>query len=214
MSKCPKCGMKHKKMTRFCSECGTAFEQAVQQSKAKKRNVLLGIAASVIVIIALLMNVTNDNEAAPISEPMKNAPIVPEINVAEAERTEKTAVAEDIAALKEQERVEAKADYIESIEYVIHMHDAAYSAENLKSALAESYAAWDTELNRIYGMLEAALSVDDMEIIRVEQRAWIQERDASTMPEEVGYLTQIELLNNITKARTLYFIELYFDELY
>ena len=74
--------------------------------------------------------------------------------------------------------------------------------------------AWDTELNRIYGMLEAALAVDEMEIIRVEQRAWIQERDASTMPEEVGYLTQIELLNDITKARTLYFIELYFDELY
>lgn len=113
---------------------------------------------------------------------------------------------------------ETKSTYLASIEYAENLWADAYAGEGefhqveLKQALWVTYEVWDDELNRIYGLLKEKLSSEQMEKLRNEQRSWIKERDNQTEnPDEIGYLTRVELLNDLTRERTLYLIDLYFD---
>lgn len=111
---------------------------------------------------------------------------------------------------------DAKTTYLASIQYAEDLLNDAYSSQansgDLKLNLWDAYEAWDVELNRIYGLLKEKLPPQEMEALRNEQRAWIKERDAQTDPEVIGYLTQVEVLNDLVKERTLYLIDMYFDE--
>lgn len=110
-----------------------------------------------------------------------------------------------------------KAMYIASLQYAEDLEERGFTigGENNAETSAmqwESIEAWDDELNRIYGLLKEKLSPEDMEALRVEQRAWIKERDAvSGDPETIGYVPHRELLNYETKERTYYLVDLYFD---
>lgn len=108
-----------------------------------------------------------------------------------------------------------KSAYIASLQYAEILRMSAYSdaatSGDMKQMLWDSYDAWDYELNKIYGQLKEKLSSAEMEALRVEQRAWIKERDQNTDPDDIGYLTQVEVLNDYAKERTLYLVDLYFD---
>lgn len=112
--------------------------------------------------------------------------------------------------------VESKSAYMASIQYAENLVNNAYSASgtsgDFKRNLWDAYEAWDDELNRIYGLLKEKLPPQKMEVLKKEQRAWIKARDKQTDPTVVGYLTQIEILNDLAKERTLYLIDMYFDE--
>lgn len=215
MSTCPKCGTQHSKMTTFCLACSAAFEKAVQQQTTKeasrqKRNVVIGIVAG-IVLIVFFMSTTNEKENTVVQE---KAIVAEYAQVQQAEQHAKKVVAADVAELKEQAHIKAKERHLQSIAYVQKMHQESYMAANIRAALRDSYVAWDNELNRIYRMFIEDLPSEEMEKIRVEQRAWVQQRDEQTNPKKVGELTQLEMLNDLTKARTLYFIDVYFNSVY
>lgn len=110
----------------------------------------------------------------------------------------------------------AKQDYLASLTDINSLWEAAYSSEtsgDMKRMLWDTYDLWDAELNKIYGLLEEKLPSEEMDALRQEQRAWIKERDEITgNPDEIGYLTRIEVLNSLASERTLYLIDLYFDE--
>jgi uncharacterized protein YecT (DUF1311 family) len=49
--------------------------------------------------------------------------------------------------------------------------------QGINYCLGQDYAAWDTELNRVYQLVIAQLGPADEETLRVGQRAWITYRD-------------------------------------
>jgi len=49
--------------------------------------------------------------------------------------------------------------------------------QGINFCLAEEYAEWDAELNRVYRVVIAQLGPADEETLRVGQRAWITYRD-------------------------------------
>jgi len=51
--------------------------------------------------------------------------------------------------------------------------------QGINFCLAEEYAEWDAELNRVYRVVIAQLGPADEETLRVGQRAWITYRDNS-----------------------------------
>lgn len=60
--------------------------------------------------------------------------------------------------------------------------DLRNKAENgtqaeMNIAQDEIYKKWDGSLNEVYRVLETNLSNEDMELLRVDQRKWIEERD-------------------------------------
>lgn len=115
------------------------------------------------------------------------------------------------------DNLKAKQDYLATLTDIHLLWEAAYSeagtSGEMKEMLWDTYDLWDAELNKIYGLLEEKLPPEEMVALRQEQRAWIKERDEQTgNPVEIGYLTQIEILNDLAKERTLYLIDLYFDE--
>lgn len=118
-----------------------------------------------------------------------------------------------------------EAKYVAEMEKQIYLDTVLYADDALQSvraaeydntsdyeeALSAPYELWDNELNRIYGLLKEKLSTQEMDALRVEQRAWIKTRDKDSNPDLVGTLEEKEILNEYTKDRTLYLIDLYFD---
>ncbi len=47
----------------------------------------------------------------------------------------------------------------------------------MNKAQDEIYQIWDKAMNEVYSELESQLSKEEMDVLRVEQRKWIEERD-------------------------------------
>ncbi|MCG7377377.1 DUF1311 domain-containing protein [Paenibacillus sp. ACRSA] len=103
--------------------------------------------------------------------------------------------------------------YLESIQYAEELIDIAPEASSYSIGLREADEAWDNELNRIYGLLRKKLSSEEMEVLKKDELAWIKARDKEVGdPEEVGVWTALEVRIRLTKERTLYLIDMYFDD--
>lgn len=131
---------------------------------------------------------------------------------------ESTSVSSKIAsaetANQASNNTKAKQDYLASLTYIDLLMESAYSVSSNEAIqnLWDTYDLWDDELNKIYGLLKEKLPPKEMDALRQEQRAWIKDRDEQTdNPDEIGYLTQVEVANYLAKERTLYLIDLYFD---
>lgn len=105
-----------------------------------------------------------------------------------------------------------KAEYLASVQYAIDLYGAASEHDNYKLGVYEAYDAMDYELNRIYGLLKEKLSAEDMENLRIEQRAWIKERDKDLdeKAQEIGVWGKAEFLFEFTMDRTFELIDMYF----
>ena len=75
--------------------------------------------------------------------------------------------------------------------YIQKLNDVEFSVKDLEEivengnqsemnqAQDEIYKKWDAALNEVYGVLEEELSIEEMDTLRVEQRKWMEERDAA-----------------------------------
>ncbi|MER2128165.1 lysozyme inhibitor LprI family protein [Solibacillus sp.] len=75
---------------------------------------------------------------------------------------------------------------------------------------------WDELLNEIYGDLKEILSEDEMDVLRTEQRDWINERDSQALAASLEYeggtmepLVYIAVLANVTEQRCYELVENY-----
>ncbi|MBB4825056.1 uncharacterized protein YecT (DUF1311 family) [Sporosarcina luteola] len=57
----------------------------------------------------------------------------------------------------------------------------------LENQETERYEKWDVELNRIYGLLKEQLSSEQMDQLREEQRAWMEQRDEKAKKSSLAY---------------------------
>jgi|GEM_PF-702295 len=116
-----------------------------------------------------------------------------------------------------------KLAYLESIHYAYDLEKMIAETETqqeMNQRSGEALAAWDYELNRIYGLLEEILSSDQMEGLSIEEYHWIIDRDAKVQEagqEYAGGTLEAYTRNitglNLTKERTLELIDLYFGEI-
>lgn len=86
----------------------------------------------------------------------------------------------------------------------------------LKKVEGDRYDIWDGLLNEIYGVLEGQLSSEEMEVLRVEQREWVEYRDntakEASLVYENGTMEQLEYVtvqNNLTEERCFQLVEEY-----
>ena len=86
----------------------------------------------------------------------------------------------------------------------------------LKKVEGDRYDIWDGLLNEIYGVLEEQLSAEEMEQLRIKQREWIANRDATakeaSLKYEGGTMEQLEyvaVVNNLTVERCFELVEGY-----
>ncbi|MCL1701187.1 lysozyme inhibitor LprI family protein [Lysinibacillus sp. Bpr_S20] len=105
--------------------------------------------------------------------------------------------------------ISRSSSYSKSILYAFDLMNNASDTISMR----EADEAWDYELNRIYGLLRKKLSPENMDALKKEELAWIKSRDREVGdPEEVGVMTALEIRTSLTKERTLYLIDMYFDE--
>lgn len=157
--------------------------------------------------------------------------------VIETEETETSLRTETVSKIEETEQVQsetneavsdeksgnAKQVYLESIQYAHDLEKIIAETEKqqeMNQRSGEALAAWDYELNRIYGLLKDILSSEQMEGLTIEELAWITERDFKV--EEAGqevaggsleaYARNMTALI-LTKERTLELINIYFGEI-
>ena len=81
---------------------------------------------------------------------------------------------------------------------------------------SETYKRWDNALNEIYGVLKTRLSVNEMEILKAEQRGWIKYRDETAKKESLEFeggtmepLQYTSTLSRLTKERCYELVEKY-----
>ena len=84
----------------------------------------------------------------------------------------------------------------------------AVTQMDMNIAAAQMQQLWDDTLNRVWGLLEANISEEDMEILRQEEREWIAEKDAKVQSagQECGGgsiqpLEEATVAADLTKAR-------------
>lgn len=109
---------------------------------------------------------------------------------------------------------ESKVRYLESLQYAYDLWSNAADDEiSFNHGLSEAYGAWDNELNKIYGLLKEKLSVEEMASLKKDELAWIKFRDKQAGdPDVMGRWTTKEIRIDLTIERTLYLIDMYFDE--
>jgi uncharacterized protein YecT (DUF1311 family) len=94
------------------------------------------------------------------------------------EETSTTTLAEDGTVNKKeiyiQKLKDVEADLAELEEIVENGNQS-----EMNQAQDEIYKKWDAALNEVYGVLEEELSKEEMDTLRVEQRKWMEERDAA-----------------------------------
>jgi|SRR5688500_11075173 len=67
---------------------------------------------------------------------------------------------------------------VDSIDLALQQcREVNITTHGLIACMDEAAAAWDKELNKIYQQLMKTLSVEQQELLRVSQRAWIEYRD-------------------------------------
>lgn len=115
-----------------------------------------------------------------------------------------------------------KQNYLNSLAYLMEFKYYAGDDKEKNSVILECYTAWDKELNKIYQLLSKKLSETEMEQLRIEQRKWITRRDELAQyyyedwnndeyfRKDAQFIYHCTLLD-ITKRRTYYLIDLYFD---
>lgn len=93
--------------------------------------------------------------------------------------------------------------------------DTTYAMKAIEGKL---FNIWDGLLNEIYGILEDQLSAEDMEALRIEERAWIKYRDSTAKEASLKYkggtqeqLEYVTVLNNITADRCFELVENYME---
>lgn len=109
-----------------------------------------------------------------------------------------------------------KQNYFDSLAYLIELEE--------RNRPDIYYDAWDNELNKIYQLLSEKLSETEMEQLRIEQRNWITLRDELARHQyelwsnsDSKYFRDDALsihfgtMTDITRRRTYYLIDLYFD---
>ncbi|MER1985205.1 MAG: lysozyme inhibitor LprI family protein [Solibacillus sp.] len=86
----------------------------------------------------------------------------------------------------------------------------------LRKMESERLSIWDGLLNEIYSDLNEILSEDEMDVLRTEQRDWINERDSQALEASLVYeggtmepLVYIAVLTNITEQRCYELVENY-----
>ena len=138
------------------------------------------------------------------------------------EKTEETAVeeTEEMIVTVEQGREE----YISTLENLESKVQSMWktlednSDLGRKRAAEQEYSLWDTELNKIYAMLQDKLSEEDMEALRMEEREWIKTRDKIALEasehSKTGGIENYEYVKSLsdsTKTRTYELVEIYFE---
>lgn len=108
---------------------------------------------------------------------------------------------------------EAKARYLESLQSAYDLSEEASSADSYTQGILAAYEAWDNELNKIYGLLKEKLSAEKMAALKKDELDWIKFRKVQAGdPDVVGAITTRETRLDLTTKRTLYLIDMYFDE--
>ncbi|QTD39517.1 lysozyme inhibitor LprI family protein [Sporosarcina sp. Te-1] len=65
--------------------------------------------------------------------------------------------------------------------------EAGTTTVELENQETERYEKWDAELNRIYGILKEKLSPEQMDQLKEEQRAWMEQRDEEAKKSSLAY---------------------------
>lgn len=110
--------------------------------------------------------------------------------------------------------IAAKEQYLESLAYAYELDENAPNHEvSFNMGLGEAHEAWDNELNKIYGLLREKLSAEKMAALKKDELAWIKFRDRQVGDADTaGSWTVKERRILLTEERTLYLIDMYFDE--
>lgn len=140
--------------------------------------------------------------AAPIGGMLDNSEV--------GQEEEETVVQQEVAS----SNTAAKEQYLESLAYAYELNSIAPDHEvSFNMGLIEAYEAWDNELNKIYGLLREKLSAEEMAALKKDELAWIKFRDKQVGDADTaGAWTVKERRIMLTEERTLYLIDMYFDE--
>lgn len=141
--------------------------------------------------IANTDSTTNESDNAPASKETQE--IVPPVT-----KTESTL-----------DNIAEKKRYLESLQSAVSLLIAELDSEE---AMYKVLEIWDSELNKIYGLLEEKLSSEEIEILKKDELAWIKFRDTQIENTDAVDFILAEYSMELTRKRTLYLIDMYFDE--
>ncbi len=81
----------------------------------------------------------------------------------------------------------AKLDEIDQEMTEMMENSTASNTVEMKKEASDRWEAWDDALNEIYDVLEKQLSQEEMDALRIEQRSWIEHRDATAKEASLKY---------------------------
>lgn len=103
-----------------------------------------------------------------------------------------------------------KEKYMNKVNALDEMIDKKHGGDVGIGVYGDYYEDWDKLLNEVWGVLEDTMSKEAFEELRIEQRAWMEEKDA----EYEKWKDQIDakdVLTNTTRTRTVFLIENYME---
>ena len=125
------------------------------------------------------------------------------------------------------ETIAARQQYLDSLAYLVPLNPNSYyypgyggqTQAQRDAAALKYYQAWDAELNKIYQLLTAKLSADDMAQLKTDEIQWIALRDQQAAQVSKSYSGQAyadeftnTALGDLTRNRTYRLIGLYFGD--
>ncbi|OZU87606.1 hypothetical protein CIL03_16080 [Virgibacillus indicus] len=210
------------------------------------RKFLIGMLTAVLIILLAACESSSDGSSAAIDKPSQNSSSenanddssgtenASNTDMTETDNSdsgdnnanEKVDTSNDVTAKEENPDTNITASLKE--EYLKKLNDAKNKVEEmrknpiddttfaLKKVEGDAYDILDGLLNEIYGVLENQLTKEEMDLLRIEQREWLDYRDhtakEASLKYEGGTMEQYEYVrveNNLTEERCFELVEDY-----